>query len=270
MAAELRWILLALGCRLLGRHLVVERARRSGAGAGQCGAARDRRAEPSRHDDRAHRRSTCAGRRPETARVGRVRRSSRLSIHTADFDACRYWTGPMMIDADPEPIQTHGPDRGLGADADGGRATLTRMKLSTARSRLRAAHCRTSPRRRHRCAVPAVPTHGRRAPTPSRIARRARRAGPADQRKADIVTVRVCAAARRAGPAPAAGGAWKRTDWPIGRYQVFHRKHVDGRSMFCVASLIEPGTFDVAADGGAGISRRDAVRRAARARRSRC
>jgi len=32
----------------------------------------------------------------------------------------------------------------------------------------------------------------------------------------------------------------------FGRYQVFHRKHTDGRSLFCVASLIEPGTFDVA------------------------
>jgi cell division protein ZipA len=31
-----------------------------------------------------------------------------------------------------------------------------------------------------------------------------------------------------------------------GRYQVFHRKHVDGRSLFCVASMVEPGTFDVA------------------------
>ena len=31
-----------------------------------------------------------------------------------------------------------------------------------------------------------------------------------------------------------------------GRYQVFHRRHVDGRSLFCVASMVEPGTFDVA------------------------
>ena len=31
-----------------------------------------------------------------------------------------------------------------------------------------------------------------------------------------------------------------------GRYQVYHRKHSDGRSIFCVASLIEPGTFDMA------------------------
>ena len=33
----------------------------------------------------------------------------------------------------------------------------------------------------------------------------------------------------------------------FGRYQVFHRKHADGRSLFCVASLVEPGTFDIAA-----------------------
>ena len=31
-----------------------------------------------------------------------------------------------------------------------------------------------------------------------------------------------------------------------GRYEVYHRKHSDGRSIFCVASLIEPGTFDIA------------------------
>ncbi len=30
----------------------------------------------------------------------------------------------------------------------------------------------------------------------------------------------------------------------FGRYQVYHRKHVDGRTLFCVASLTEPGTFD--------------------------
>ena len=32
-----------------------------------------------------------------------------------------------------------------------------------------------------------------------------------------------------------------------GRYQVFHRKHSDGRTLFCAASLVEPGTFDLAA-----------------------
>jgi cell division protein ZipA len=36
----------------------------------------------------------------------------------------------------------------------------------------------------------------------------------------------------------------------FGRYQVFHRRHVDGRSLFCAASLIEPGTFDMAVMAG--------------------
>jgi cell division protein ZipA len=31
----------------------------------------------------------------------------------------------------------------------------------------------------------------------------------------------------------------------FGRYQVFHRRHSDGRSVFCVASLTEPGAFDL-------------------------
>jgi len=31
----------------------------------------------------------------------------------------------------------------------------------------------------------------------------------------------------------------------FGRYGVFHRHDAEGRSLFCIASLIEPGTFDV-------------------------
>jgi cell division protein ZipA len=31
-----------------------------------------------------------------------------------------------------------------------------------------------------------------------------------------------------------------------GRYDVFHRLHDDGSSIFCVASMVEPGTFDLA------------------------
>jgi len=31
----------------------------------------------------------------------------------------------------------------------------------------------------------------------------------------------------------------------FGRYEVFHRKHVDGRTLYCVASLVEPGTFNI-------------------------
>jgi cell division protein ZipA len=31
-----------------------------------------------------------------------------------------------------------------------------------------------------------------------------------------------------------------------GRYNVFHRKHSDGRTLFCAASLVEPGVFNLA------------------------
>ncbi len=60
-----------------------------------------------------------------------------------------------------------------------------------------------------------------------------------------IVTVRVCAAG---------DSRWTGTDLLMalethglaaGRYKVFHRAHSDGRSLFCAASLVEPGTFDV-------------------------
>ena len=62
-----------------------------------------------------------------------------------------------------------------------------------------------------------------------------------------IVTVRVCAAGEDRWSGAHLMAALEAHGLGFGRYQVFHRKHVDGRSLFCVASLIEPGTFDIAA-----------------------
>jgi cell division protein ZipA len=61
-----------------------------------------------------------------------------------------------------------------------------------------------------------------------------------------IVTVRVCAAGEARWSGTSLMSALELNGLAYGRYQVFHRRHVDGRSLFCVASLIEPGTFDVA------------------------
>ncbi len=61
-----------------------------------------------------------------------------------------------------------------------------------------------------------------------------------------IVTVRVCAAGEARWSGATLLSALELNGLAYGRYQVFHRKHVDGRSLFCVASLVEPGTFDVA------------------------
>ena len=61
-----------------------------------------------------------------------------------------------------------------------------------------------------------------------------------------IVTIRVCAVGDARWSGARLMTALETHGLAFGRYQVFHRKHPDGRSLFCVASLIEPGTFDVA------------------------
>jgi cell division protein ZipA len=61
-----------------------------------------------------------------------------------------------------------------------------------------------------------------------------------------IVTLRVCAAGESRWSGATLLSALELHGLAYGRHQVFHRRHVDGRSLFCVASLIEPGTFDVA------------------------
>ena len=61
-----------------------------------------------------------------------------------------------------------------------------------------------------------------------------------------IVTIRVCAVGEARWTGARLMAALELHGLAFGRYQVFHRKHTDGRSLFCVASLIEPGTFDVA------------------------
>jgi cell division protein ZipA len=61
-----------------------------------------------------------------------------------------------------------------------------------------------------------------------------------------IITVRVCAVGDGRWSGEALISALEAQGLAYGRYQVYHRKHADGRSIFFVASLIEPGTFDAA------------------------
>jgi cell division protein ZipA len=94
--------------------------------------------------------------------------------------------------------------------------------------------------------APSMPA----APSPSlessdRIATAAPRK-PNTSEKQKIVTVRVCAAPDTRWDGSALLAAFEANGLAYGRYQVFHRCHIDGRSLFSVASLLEPGTFDVA------------------------
>jgi cell division protein ZipA len=61
-----------------------------------------------------------------------------------------------------------------------------------------------------------------------------------------IVTLRVCAVGEERWSGRDLMAVLEGLGLAYGRYQVYHRKHADGRSIFCVASLIEPGTFDAA------------------------
>ena len=61
-----------------------------------------------------------------------------------------------------------------------------------------------------------------------------------------IVSVRVCAAGDARWPGTQLMAALENHGLAHGRYQVFHRRHSDGRTLFCAASLVEPGTFNLA------------------------
>jgi cell division protein ZipA len=92
---------------------------------------------------------------------------------------------------------------------------------------------------------PAPATVSRPAPVAEHSDRPAA-AAPPDAEVQRIVTIRVCAVGEARWSGTRLMAALELHGLAFGRYQVFHRKHVDGRSLFCVASLIEPGTFDVA------------------------
>lgn len=59
-----------------------------------------------------------------------------------------------------------------------------------------------------------------------------------------IFSIRVCAVAETRWSGPQLLAALEDHGLAFGRYQVFHRRHSDGRTLFCAASLVEPGTFN--------------------------
>jgi cell division protein ZipA len=70
-------------------------------------------------------------------------------------------------------------------------------------------------------------------------------APPNQSEKQKIVAVRVCAVGDTLWAGADLMSALEALGLAYGRYQVYHRKHSDGSSIFCVASLVEPGTFNL-------------------------
>jgi cell division protein ZipA len=152
-----------------------------------------------------------------------------LSIHTADYDRVPVLDGPMMVQAD----------------------VLTPIKGATLNVEVAPAPTPSSSSSLSPPAPPppAEPAAGR-VPTlhPENSERIAvappRVPNVSEQQK--IISIRVCAAGEARWSGAELLAALEAHGLAYGRYQVFHRKHVDGRSLFCVASLIEPGSFDLA------------------------
>jgi cell division protein ZipA len=210
MAADLRWILLALSLVLLAGIWWWGRRRSSQAP----GDAQLREITPTREiaPTVEPQRPEAAARDADSAGDWGVPPFEPLSIHTQDYEHVPVLDGPMMVSVDRAPALSAAP-AALGA------APATGVAPGRVPTLLPEAADRST-------APPAQ------SPNAS------------EQQK--IVTVRVCAPGEIRWSGATLLSALELHGLAYGRYQVFHRRHVDGRSLFCVASLIEPGTFDVA------------------------
>jgi len=226
MAAELRWILLALSLVFLAG--VWWWGRRHSTQAPGNAALREitPTIEPVRHEPPAAEGVSELEAAPDPqAREWGVPPFEPLSIHTQEYDRVPILDGPMMVNADR-----------AGAPAVSARTGAAMSAATSATGTPDAVHA-------------AAPTPGR---VPTLLPESSDRTGavsaqtPNVSEQQKIITVRVCAPGEVRWSGTALLSALELHGLAYGRYQVFHRRHSDGRSLFCVASLIEPGTFDVA------------------------
>lgn len=162
-----------------------------------------------------------------------------LSIKTADFDRVPILEMPMM--ADIEAPAARGEQTVEFAHATP--PVLTQVAEPPRRPAPR-------PPPRLRTPPPRVPP-----PRPAVAADRtddSDRFAPVEPRSPNaseqqrIVTVRVCAVGDGRWSGDQLIAALESQGLAYGKYKVYHRRHVDGRSLFCVASMVEPGIFDIA------------------------
>jgi cell division protein ZipA len=222
LAAELRWILLGLSLPLL-LGIWWWTARRSAQAPGNAELREStaaRTAEPVLALDARYTESQDDALRtlPETGDWS-VSPFEPLNIHTEGFDHVPVVDGPMMIDADPASTTTEPLAAPFAAEPIASRPVTAEPAAPAA---LAARVIESS--ERFGSAVPAAKS--------SELQR--------------IVSVRVCTMGEARWSGDQLMAALELHGLAYGRYQVFHRKHADGRSLFCVASLIEPGTFDIA------------------------
>ncbi len=166
-----------------------------------------------------------AGPRPEPRDWG-VPPFEPLHIRTGDFDRVPVLDGPMMIHRDALPHGGSAPEVPMSA-------SVGDVPVLQPAAGLQPAAAGNAP------GASAI------GDTSDRFAAVSPAPNTAELQR--IVTVRVCSVGEMRWSGAQLMAALELHGLAFGRYQVFHRKHADGRSLFCVASLIEPGTFDVAA-----------------------
>jgi cell division protein ZipA len=214
MVAELRWILLALSLVLLGGIWWWGRRRSSQAP----GNAALRETTPTLDPVRP---PPAVEPAPEpSVREWGVPPFEPLSIRTQEFDRVPVLSEPMMVDPQVMSVPRTAP--AMPAAPDAAAATDAAEVTTSATAAVAVASTTTA-------AGAGSP------PAPA--------ANSSERQK--IVTVRVCAAGEARWSGASLLSALELHGLAYGRYRVFHRRHVDGRSLFCVASMVEPGTFDV-------------------------
>jgi cell division protein ZipA len=292
LAAELRWILMGLSVPLLA-GIWWWSARRAGQAPGNAALRESTAGKPAEtippldpryadyYDD-----DDDVTPEPESRDWG-VPPFEPLNIRTAAFDRVPVLDGPMMVNADREPLAVPAP---AAASVQVSRTIPVMVAAATVQGAPAAAMAPASARVPATPAVdialpsarvPATPESVTAPITPSSArvptmpavvtapiappsVRPAPTAGPVTDNSGrftavasaphvaelqKIVTIRVCAVGEARWSEAELLAALELHGLAFGRYQVFHRKHVDGSSLFCVASLIEPGTFDLAEMG---------------------
>jgi cell division protein ZipA len=239
LAAELRWILAALSALLLagiwwwGRRRSRQapgnaelRESTMGVPAGSQ-AAPGRASEPIEDEQ-----GLTDSRLPSDTRDWGVPPFEPLSIRTADFEQVHIVDLPMTahVDSIEETL-----DLGVFEHK------IETSKLSTMQAD------EVAPWPSAATATPAATAAAASAPPASSESAPATTPQSANASETQrIVTVRVCAEGESRWAGTDLMAALENHGLAYGRYHVFHRKHTDGRTLFCAASLVEPGTFNIA------------------------
>ncbi len=239
MAAELRWILLCLAVPVLAGiwWWTARRSRQTAVNA----ELRESTARPGYADAEEARPVYADTGEDETpARESRdwgVPPLEPLSVLTADFEQVPVLDSPMIVDAD-HPAVSAAPVSAAPVSAS------MPPPMSSTPAPVRPVPVMTAAVR----PPPPLRTVSTTGPYGEDGEGFASTAAPAPNAAETqrIVTLRVCTVGDSRWSGPQLMAALELHGLAFGRYQVFHRKHADGRSLFCVASLVEPGTFDLA------------------------